>query len=514
MNAPLDLELSPAQAWARALVKRHGKRAPDVLETELARRSNLELAALLRSWREWWARSKQLAPPHPWRSLGFLTGRGFGKTRAISEWVNGEVAAGRSRWIGLIAQNEDKTFEVMVDGPSGLIATSPPWFRARWVRNRVLWPNGAQAFVFTPERPGELRGPEHDLAWASELSEWPAAKRAEAWKNLRFGVRRKGARLVWDSNSQRRHPILRFLLNRAAKDPEQHIVRRGHTLENADNLNPDALAELLEEFGGTRAGAEELGGEFFDEDDGALWRAEWIEKTRRERPSRLARSILSLDPAISLRPGTDATGMVGLGLDAQGQVYVFDDLSRRRSPEQWGAAAIAYYLANECDCIVAERNRGGDLVASNIRAAAKDHDPPLTVVVIDEKAPAPTRHQARMVVVRELVARGSKRARAEPVATLYERGGVSHCFGYDHEALEEELTTWEPVQGAESPNRLDAVVHGVWELAKLGHGKADPKRAFAGLQAAQKRLEQAQRSASRGSGIAALLGRGRRGGAL
>src|SRR5690606_32952912 len=104
----------------------------------------LELAALRHAWREWWARSKQVIPQGHWRSIGFLTGRGYGKTAAVSEFVAGEAFAGRARRIALIAQNEDKTREVMVEGESGLIATSPPWFKPQLVKGVLTWPKGAQ----------------------------------------------------------------------------------------------------------------------------------------------------------------------------------------------------------------------------------------------------------------------------------------------------------------------------------------------------------------------------------
>jgi hypothetical protein len=68
----------------------------------------------------------------------------------------------------------------------------------------------------------------------------------------------------------------------------------------------------------------------------------------------------------------------------------------------------------------------------------------------------------------EITARGSKAARAEPVASLYERGRVSHVTGAPLDDLEEQLTTWEDAPGQESPNALDALVHGVWVLAGLG----------------------------------------------
>jgi phage terminase large subunit-like protein len=91
-----------------------------------SRLSVTERAALEYDWR-FWARPKQVIDPFgPWRTYGLCTGRGFGKTRTFSEFVQGEVAAGRAMRIALIAQSEDECKAVMVDGQSGLIARSPP----------------------------------------------------------------------------------------------------------------------------------------------------------------------------------------------------------------------------------------------------------------------------------------------------------------------------------------------------------------------------------------------------
>ena len=54
----------------------------------------------------------------------------------------------------------------------------------------------------------------------------------------------------------------------------------------------------------------------------------------------------------------------------------------------------------------------------------------------------------------------SKRERAIPVAALYGRGQVGHARRFAQ--LNGELTAWDPSK--ESPNRLDALVHGLREL--------------------------------------------------
>ena len=66
----------------------------------------------------------------------------------------------------------------------------------------------------------------------------------------------------------------------------------------------------------------------------------------------------------------------------------------------------------------------------------------------------------RRVPVLTVHASESKRERAIPVAALYGRGQVGHARKFAQ--LNGELTAWDPSK--ESPNRLDALVHGLREL--------------------------------------------------
>ena len=115
-----------------------------------------------------------------------------------------------------------------------------------------------------------------------------------------------------------------------------------------------------------------------------------------------------------------------------------------------------------------------------------------------------------MVYVKEVVSRRGKETRAEPVASLYERGRVSHVNGSDLSELEDVLTTWVPESGGASPDALDALVHGVWELAALSRATpADGGSAIRGAATMQAALAAAP--ARRPVNVAALLG-GRSGG--
>jgi phage terminase large subunit-like protein len=66
----------------------------------------------------------------------------------------------------------------------------------------------------------------------------------------------------------------------------------------------------------------------------------------------------------------------------------------------------------------------------------------------------------------------SKRARAEPVAALYEQGRVVHCGAFG--ALEEELMALGASEGGPSPDRADALVWALTELM-LGPAAVEPR---------------------------------------
>lgn len=469
-----------------------GAESPAALELLLSGLSRDEQSALAYEWEDFWARPKQLPPDGTWRSWGGLTGKGWGKTCTMANHVCREAQSGRAMRIGLIAQNEDKVWEVMVEGKSGLIAESPPWFKAKTHNGQVVWPNGAKAYVYTPERPGDIHGPEHHLGWASELHVWPKSTREAAWSNFDMGLRLGYGRLIWDSNPSKKHPIIRKLLDRSTRNPRRHIVFRGTTYENRANITAGAIEEWEEEYGGTQRGKELLMGEQFDESDGALVQQEWIDRHRRTRPERFQRRILSIDPAISLRPGTDATGLVDEGLGVDGQILVLEDMSERYAWEAWGMLAGVEYFKRRCDCLIIERNRGGDACVANLRSAGQALGFSVIVLSLDATCAG---HVPGVMHVKEVISRISKEARLEVAAPYYERGRVSHCYaeGVSFEDLEEQLTTFEPGPGVDSPNAMDAAVHGIWELANLWNKGGDNKAGFKGIEAAQRILAQPRR---------------------
>lgn len=359
-----------------------------------------------------------------------LAGRGFGKTRTGAEWVRAQIERHGRRRVALVARTTADARDTMVEGESGLLACCPPWCRPRYEpsKRRLTWPNGAMATTYSGDRPDQLRGPQHDAAWADELAAW---RYPDAWDQLLFGLRLGiGPRAVV-TTTPRPTPLVVALL----ADPRV-IVTRGTTLENRANLAPTTLDALLTRYEGTRLGRQELYAEVLTDPPGALWRRDALDAARVDRAPDLVRVVVGVDPAATHGEGSDETGIVVAGLGADGHGYVLEDASLRASPAGWGARAVEAYHRHAADRIVAETNQGGDMVA-------------LTLRTIDATVP-----------VRPVRATRAKRSRAEPVAALYEQSRVHHVGAWPE--LEDQLCQWTP--GAPSPDRLDALV---WALTEL-----------------------------------------------
>jgi phage terminase large subunit-like protein len=224
------------------------------------------------------ARPNQLAPPGDWSIWVLLAGRGFGKTRTITEWVCDQATSGLARRIALVAATAADARDVIVEGESGILAVSSSWSRPLYEpsKRRLTWPNGAIATTYSADEPERLRGPQHDAAVCDELGSW---RHPEAWSNLMFGLRLGHPRVVV-ATTPRPTKLIRELLGREGADV---VVVRGTTYENRSNLAPAFLDQIIRRYEGTRLGRQELNAEVLTDVPGALWNRDQLEECRRER---------------------------------------------------------------------------------------------------------------------------------------------------------------------------------------------------------------------------------------
>lgn len=391
-----------------------------------------------------WAHGGQLAPPGDWRLWLIRAGRGFGKTRAGSEWVNELANTMPDARIALVGATLDEVRRVMIEGRSGLIATAradrqPTW---RASARELRFPSGAIAFAYSADSPEGLRGPEHHFAWADELAKWGRGGEA-AWDNLMLGLRLGDRPRVLVTTTPRPTRLMRRVMELPGT-----VETRGRTRDNP-YLPASFVAAMEAEYGGTRLGRQELDGELIEDVAGALWTRATIEASRGRKPREVVRVVVGVDPPASAEG--DACGIVAVALDGAGVGHVLADASvRGLSPEGWARAVAECAARHRADKVVAEKNQGGEMVRSVLRAA--EVTLPLKLV-----------HASR-----------GKAARAEPVAALYEAGRVKHAGRFPE--LEDELCGLVAGGGYEgpgrSPDRADALVWALSELMLGRRGKA------------------------------------------
>jgi phage terminase large subunit-like protein len=415
-----------------------------------------------------WAHEGQLPPPAApgageesgWPTWLMVTGRGFGKTRAGAEWVSGLARADGGLRIALVGATIEDALKVMVEGRSGLIAVARTGETVTVVRSArlVRFSSGAEAWLYSGACPAKLRGPEHHFAWCDEIAKWRHPE--ETWDNLQLGLRLPSTPLgtgpkTLVTTTPKAVPLLRRLV-------ETSLVTRGRTADNP-HLPAAFVAKMEAEYRGTRKGREELDGEIIEEAEGALWTRALIEACRcpplnplpQAGGEAFRRIVIGVDPPASA--AGDACGIVACAVDRAGIGHVIGDHTvRGLSPEGWAAAAVRAAQTWGVDCLIVERNQGGDMTTSVLKAA----DPALPV--------------------RGAFARYGKGDRAEPVAMLFESGKAK--FAGHFPELEDELCAMTRGGGyagaGRSPDRADAMV---WAMSELMLGRPARAPAVRGL---------------------------------
>lgn len=429
----------------------------------LASASMAELEALAYDWR-FWARPDQIPPAGQWRVWLILAGRGWGKTRTGAEAIRDAVCSEdhppeRLR-IALVGATAADVRDVMVLGESGILNVFPEHLRPKFEpsKRRVVFHNGDVATLYSAEQPDRLRGPQHHLAWCDEFAAWTHLE--QTWADLRMGLRLGTNPRVMVTTTPRPLQILKDLVADSPRSDSGVIVTRGRTYDNAGNLPEDFISDVTRAYGGTRLGRQELEGEILGPVNG-LFRSEWFRYLPEAPPG--GRTIVAVDPAITVK--NDETGIVVVRRVGD-KAYVLEDLSGTMTPDEWARRAVEA-AKRWRGSIVAEVNRGGDLVKTTIRQFD------------------------RSAMVKEVRANRGKDTRAEPVAALYEQGRVFHCGIF--KKLEDQMCEWDPTTQSEarekrkatSPDRMDALVWGITELgfhlgvARLAPGEfRGPETAF------------------------------------
>jgi phage terminase large subunit-like protein len=400
---------------------------------------------------QWVPHPHQVPPEGDWYGWLLLAGRGAGKTDACSNYVEQHVkgppclGGAVPHWIGIIAPTLGDAVTACYSGPSGIRAHSPD---AKMVQSAggtiVRWPNGSQAKLFGAQSPEDVErlraGGNTCLVWAEELAAWRYLD--ACWQQMRFGLR-SGGRPHWIGSTT---PKPRPLIKRLAKDTPHNVVITRATTDDNPHLESHVREALYEEYGGLQIGRQELHAEILEEDANALWRRAKLDEHRVHDAPELRKISVGVDPS----GGAGEQGIVVVGkaittyiddgkLRTRLDGYVLDDRTVSDSPAAWGRAAVRAAVDWEADDIVVETNFGGDMATATVAGAAEA--------------------MGISIPVRTVRASRGKRARAEPVAALSERGYWHHVGTF--EQLEDQMVTWTEDLGF-SPDRIDAAVWPAW----------------------------------------------------
>lgn len=395
-----------------------------------------------------------------------LAGRGFGKTRTLSEegayaglWQPPMKSEADQFRIGVSAPTFADLRKITFEGNSGLLAVIPESLLWKGSRNKAynrnnqelrLW-NGAIFSGYSAEEPDRLRGSQFHLFTAEEVASY---KHEEMLDQIQMCLRLgKNPRLMIATTPKPTVTIKR-LVKESEDDPEDTVIIRGSTFENTA-LGAKFFKRLRARYQGTRLGRQELFAELLTDTPGALWTLDMIERSRmgmkydkatdRLVPPALpdfVRVVVAIDPMAGEpdpedRPGVGPeSGIVVAARGTDGHAYVLEDCSMSGRPHEWAKVAVAAYKARKADLIIGEVNNGGLMVME-------------TVTTVDNRVNYASVHASR-----------GKITRAEPISSLYERGMVHHVGTFA--ALESQMTTYIP--GAKSPDRMDALV---WALTDL-----------------------------------------------
>lgn len=230
------------------------------------------------------ARKEQLAPTDDdWFIWLILAGRGWGKTRTGAEWAAKMARKNPGCRIAFVAATIADARDTMMEGVSGFLnvvadnelrggSRDKAWNRSL---GECYLANGSQIKCYSSEKPGRLRGPAHDFAWADEICAWndamlgPQADPAidTTWSNLVIGLREGKDPKIVATTTPKPVPLIR------SRDPETpgimqqrrtHITT-GSTMDNLANLARTYKETVVDPLMGTRLGRQELEAEVLED---------------------------------------------------------------------------------------------------------------------------------------------------------------------------------------------------------------------------------------------------------
>ena len=274
------------------------------VDTAILSQLNPQQAAFL-LWQNRWASTAranqipELVAPTGFVEMGYLAGRGFGKTRVGAEWMGRTTYLDADGYDGaVIAPTYQDVKFTCFEGESGLLNVIPPELvKAYNKSDLVIEMYNAAGGVssirgFTAEKPERLRGPQHTRIWCDELAAWMYD---DVWDMAMMGLR-LGPRpqALWTTT-----PKPKELVRRLVAPKKGRVIVTGATYDNRSNL-PDSFFDQLAQYEGTTLGRQELYGELINPEESGIVKRSHFRLWPHDKPlPRFDLIVMSLDTAFT-----------------------------------------------------------------------------------------------------------------------------------------------------------------------------------------------------------------------
>lgn len=299
------------------------------------------------------------------------------------------------------------------------------------------------SFVGMLDRWEKVKGMNHiDVFWYEEANTLPE----QAYDVLLPSIRKKGSEIWFSFNPYSRDDVVykKFVLQ---KPPPNTLIKKVSWKDNdfhdekMERLRLQALHEDPLKY------VHVWEGELMQGSESSYWKADLLERmTLDSYTHELVRVVIAVDPATTHAEASNEYGIIAVGEGYDNKYYILEDCSGVMTPQTFIDIIDTLHFKYQADCVVVETNQGGDFIKHAILA----HNP--------------------HILVQEVKASRSKHLRALPVAQISEQERlffVGHNYGEIKTQMM--LMTHQGYQGkkGESPDRLDALVWGIYYLGNL-----------------------------------------------
>lgn len=228
------------------------------------------------------------------------------------------------------------------------------------------------------------------------------------------------------------------------RDPQNYASMQINPVDNKDNL-PTAYIDMLQNFPLAQRKRFWMG-EFSEVVENQLINIPSMVDAYRVvdgNTPEFTRVVVGVDPSGAdddPDKNNDDIGIIVGALGTDGNAYILEDCTIKAGPGTWGSVTASAWERHRGDCVVAEKNFGGEMVRFVIQSQNSEIPISLTSA-----------------------SRG-KYIRIEPVAALYEKGKIRHVGYFNELESELELFAKGRYMGSKSPNRADALAWVITEL--------------------------------------------------